>query len=140
MQPPEAWIVGVAGGELLQLPTHRPRFLPLPVPFHLPDGLVHPHVRPIRFTLVSHVVDGQEGLLDVLVHPVQVDIGEQGTENASLRRSTQRCVVAPFLQIPGLEQSIDQPQEAVVANVLGEDGTQTLRDPADRNTGRCLPR
>src|SRR3954465_88814 len=58
MQPSEAWIVGVAGGELLQLPTHRPRFLPPPLPFHLPDGLVHPHIRPIRLTLASHIVDG----------------------------------------------------------------------------------
>jgi hypothetical protein len=33
-------------------------------------------------------------------------------------------MVAPFLQISGLEQSIDQPQEAVVSNVLGEEGTQ----------------
>src|SRR5207244_8891733 len=42
MQPPVARIVGVTGGELLQLPAHLPGPFPLPFLLQLPDGLVQP--------------------------------------------------------------------------------------------------
>jgi len=43
-----------------------------------------------------------------------------GREHAALRRATERLVVAPVLQISGLEQPVDQAQEPVVVDLLGQ--------------------
>src|SRR5262245_53969103 len=71
-------------------------------------------------------VRGQELPLDEPVQLVQVDVGQEGREDAALRRAAERRPVPPVLQIAGLKQPPDQPQEAVVVDLLAEYPQQDL--------------
>ena len=62
-----------------------------------------------------------ERSFDVLVEPVQVDIRELGTDDPALRRAAQRRSVVPAFEVSGLEQVLNQDQEAVVVDLLAED-------------------
>src|SRR6185503_19660891 len=88
--------------------------------FRASHGAPHPHIGGECLPLTSAVVGGQEFRFDKLVEPVQVDIGEDWATNSALRRAAERREVAPFLQISGLKQSVDQPEEPVVVNLLGK--------------------
>src|SRR5438132_7420645 len=57
---------------------------------------------------------------DEVVELVQVDSAEDRRKNASLGCTTQRCVVAPFLQISRLEQVFDEAQETLIVDFLGQ--------------------
>ena len=60
----------------------------------------------------------------MLVESVQVDVGEQGADDPALRRAAQRGLVVPLLEVSGLEHVLDEPEEAVVVDLLAEDRQQ----------------
>ena len=60
-------------------------------------------------------------MLDEPVHPVQVDIREDGRCDPALRTAAQRGVVAPVLQVTRPEQPFDEAQEPPVGDLLGQD-------------------
>ena len=94
------------------------------------------------------VVRGEERRLDELVQPVEVDVRQEGLTTPPLRRAAQRRVEPPVLQISGLEQVLDQPQEAVVVDLLAQDRQQDLMVQTveacamspSMNQARALPR
>jgi hypothetical protein len=57
-------------------------------------------------------------VLDKLVQPVKVDIGENGAHHAALRRAAERAVELPLFQISGLEEMLDQPKKTLVKDLL----------------------
>ena len=52
-------------------------------------------------------VRGQELLLDEPVQLVQVDVGQEGRQDAALRRAAERRPVPPVLQVAGLKEPSD---------------------------------
>jgi hypothetical protein len=62
-----------------------------------------------------------QDLFDVLVQPVEVDVGQDRTGDASLRRAAEGPSVFPVLQVPRLQEVRDQPQEAVVVDAFTQD-------------------
>ena len=89
-------------------------------------------VRPIRHLIVVRVlrpflafrVLRNECLLDESVKPIHVDIREDWADRPTLWRSAQCGAVAPFFEVSGLEDVLDQPEEAVIGNALAKDVQQ----------------
>src|SRR4051812_23660860 len=78
-------------------------------------------VRWIGFPLGAPGVRWYERLRDILVQSVKVEIREDGADNAPLRATAQGAIVLPILQVPRLEKVLDEPQEAVVVDLLPQD-------------------
>ena len=86
----------------------------------------HAVVRRDPLALDPTVVLRQERAFDKLVQPVQIDIGENGTRDSTLRRAAERLVELPVLEISSSEQFTDQPQEAAVVDLLSQNRQQDL--------------
>src|ERR1700730_9974684 len=62
--------------------------------------------------------------LDKLIQPVEVDVGKDWADHAALRRTAQRRVISPILQVTCIEQVGKQPQKAPIVEFLAQDRQQ----------------
>src|SRR3712207_2979295 len=86
----------------------------------IPEAAVHL----VRLPRGAPVVLREEHLLEELVQAIKVDVREDRAGDPALRRTTEGLAVLPALKITGLEPVLDQPQEAVVMDLLAEDRQQ----------------
>src|SRR6266700_4780437 len=93
---------------------------------HLPCPPVQFVVAWMGFTPVSFGVSRNERGFDVLVELVEVDVGKNGADDASLWRSTVGGLVLPVFQVACFEQSTNQAQEAPIVDVLRQRGKQQI--------------
>ena len=124
VQAAEARVLCFLGGHPLEL------FLQLVCLLPVAEGLLLfllPLDAAVGMTFLPSFSSGifwKERLLDPLVQSVQVDVGEQGANDATLGRAAQGGVIVPLGQITCLEQVGYQPQEAVIGDLLLEDRQQ----------------
>jgi hypothetical protein len=114
------WVRGITGGKVLGLPFELVGFLSLSL-----LALVTRQVRKVGvllgvLSLFPSRVLGNEGLLNVLVEFVQVDIGKHGTRNPALGGPTERPVKCPVFQISCLEKPTDEGQKPLIMDVLAQ--------------------
>src|SRR4051794_9364401 len=131
----------VSVSDVSQPPVSLVEFLPRrDDPQSLPQGLDRLRGGPLRLQTLNPAEDplifriaplplpprvlGDERPLDELVQPVEVDIREQWAGDPPLRRTAQGGSIVPLFEVSGLEQVLDQDQEAVVAELLAKDRQQ----------------
>ena len=90
-------------------------------PFNLPaeteDAPFQRHVAR-EWTSLTAFVEVRLHHLHVLIQLVQIDIGEQGRDNAALWRATVSASVDPIFHVACFEHSFDQTDELVVIDPL----------------------
>jgi hypothetical protein len=82
------------------------------------------HVGRVRLPSASVVVSREQHRLGELVQSVEVDVGKDRADHAALRAAAERGMILPVLQVSGLEQFGQQPQEAVVVELLVQGGQE----------------
>ena len=90
------------------------------------DLIVESVVRQIVFPAFALSVFRDERLFDVFIEFVKVDIGQNRANDSPLRCSARGGSEAPFFEISGLEQVLDQVQETVIVDFLSEYRYQDL--------------
>src|SRR5262249_41039667 len=117
-EPAERRVVRLSRRQLLCLPAQALGLFESPSHPFVPGGLQERHVRRIWPPTVPAIVCWEEDLLDELTQPIQIDMTEERAHHPALRRSAQRGVEAPVLQISRLEQVGEEPEDAVIMETL----------------------
>src|SRR5262249_60118429 len=97
-----------------------------------PVPAMTPRLSPLAFVSGVRPPVGPAGVFrderpfDELVQPIEVDVGKDGADNPALRRAAEGGVPLPVLHVSGLEQSVNQPEEAVIVDLLAEDRQQDV--------------
>lgn len=108
-KPPIVGIVWVFGWKLLELLACFDGFHSPSLASSAPHRAFKCDVGWVRLALVSSGVCWNEHLFDVLVEPVQVDVGKNGAYHPALWGAAVGLVVFPVLQVARLEQFANQP-------------------------------
>ncbi|GAA3369605.1 hypothetical protein GCM10020367_12980 [Streptomyces sannanensis] len=87
---------------------------------------VEPMVLGMMPPFSAAVVFRQQLLLNELIEPVEIDVGEDGRCHTALGSPTQRGVPPPVFQVSGPEHGPDQPQEPAIVDLLPEDREHDL--------------
>src|SRR5205807_4419702 len=111
---------GIKGGKLLRLPFELVGFVSLSLLAIVARQVCKVGVFLVVLSLLPSGVLGNEGLLNVLVEFVQVDIGKHGTRNPALGRPTERVVKCPVFHISCLEKPTDEGQKPLIMDVLAQ--------------------
>src|SRR5438067_3075896 len=74
----------------------------------------------VRLPSCSIVIDREESLLDKSVQTIEVDVREYGTHYSALRRTAERRIEFPFLEISSHEHLTDEPEEPAIMDCLGQ--------------------
>lgn len=113
-------VCGVVGRKVLLAFPKCFSFLPSPCLLSPKGFMLHTYVGHVGLSLVSFVVQGHEDRFNEAVQFVEVDVGQDWTEDRALWASTQGRMVAPFFQISSREQRFDQSKETTIMNVLSK--------------------
>src|SRR5215207_4559423 len=125
-QSPVVRVVAVLGGDAVHPFAQFARLLPFPRSRELPRPGLDRGVFGVVFPLCLAVVGRKQRLLDEVVQPIQVDVGEYGAHHSPLRGPAQGTVEPPVLQVHGLQEVRDQPKEAAVVDLLLKDREEYL--------------
>ena len=78
----------------------------------------------LAFLLVPFVYSGMSYGFDKLVQFIQIQVGEDGTDNGPLGGTAVGLVPAPIFEISRFEESTDETNEAFILDGFSQDGEQ----------------
>src|SRR5450755_71685 len=83
-------------------------------------------IRWIHPSSISTCVGWKKGGFDKLIQFIQVDIGEEWTQNTALWAPTRRFMILPLFQVSCLEKGFDETKESPIMDLFSQDGKHDL--------------
>src|SRR5258708_5134051 len=122
-QVAESAVVGVRGIVIGKLLLALPKgfcLLPLPCFLSAKRFVLYSYICLVLLAAFAFGVLWHEHRFHERVQLVEIDIGENWTEDTSLWTSTERCMITPLFQISSRQQCCDEAKKAAIMNLLAK--------------------
>lgn len=126
VEPPIVVIIGVARRKLLELLSRLFCFLQFPLLILSLGSPFQCIVYGVTCSFFSSCVGWNEGLFNILIELVEVDIPEDRRDHAPLRASAQSFIDLPFLEVPTFKQVPDESKQPLIVDLFAKNSKQDI--------------